>query len=356
MAKQYQEAYKKNGFLREIAPFFFIAVIFLMVGFFLHPFYMRYAYPTPPSIDVAARGEIKRFRRTKFTNPILECEVADKKDIKEFDPLNALIKQHVEAEINGKRASKISVYFRAMTSGRWGGINEDDIYPGESLLKVPLLLAYYKLAEENPEILNEQLLYKGDFDKSASQMTQPLEKIEAGKSYLINELIRRMIVYSGNNSTVLLRNRLDRQYLNGVFGDLGVPRGQDTTGQWLVSTKDFARFFRVLYSATYLSQFMSEKALTLLSQTEFREGIVAGVPPVVSVAHKFGEVITKNTKGQILSAVLHDCGIVYNRAHPYFLCVMTEGGDFEPLKGVIARISKAVYTFVDSPEYPKQPS
>ncbi len=347
----------KNGSsFREMAPFLSIALIFLLVGFLLHPFYSRYAYP-PDAIDEPARGEIQRLRKGKFTHPILGCEVvSDKKDIQEFEPLNALIQQQTQAALKEEKASKISVYFRGMTTGRWGGIRENDAYPGGSLVKIPFMIAYYKLAESRPEIFNEQLMYKGDFDESAGQITKPSHRIEAGKSYSIDELIYRMIVYSGNNSTVLLMRRMDIHYLSSVFGDLGVPGDQDVHRQWVVTTKTFSSFFRVLYNATYLSQALSERALELLSQTEFTDGLAAGVPPIVAVAHKFGEEAIRDTSGKTLSASLHDCGIIYHREHPYFLCIMTEGNSFEPLKEVIGRISKAIYTFVDSPSYPAPPA
>ena len=264
-----------------------------------------------------------------------------------------MIQQQVDAEIKEKKASRLSVYFRGMTTGRWGGINEDEIYPGGSLIKVPFLVAYYKLAETHPDIFKEQLTYKGDFDETPGQFTKPSHTIEAGKSYSIEELLHRMIVYSGNNSTVLLMRRLDRYYLKSIFQDLQVPSAQSAHQQWLVSTQQFASFFRVLYGATYLDRTMSERALELLVQTEFADGIVAGVPPMIKVAHKFGEWVVADTAGHTVSAFLHDCGIVYHHANPYFLCVMSEGTSHDTLKGVIARLSKTIYEYVDSPEYPR---
>jgi beta-lactamase class A len=239
-----------------------------------------------------------------------------------------------------------------MTTGRWAGFQEEDIYPSGSLIKIPYLVAYYKLAEDRPEILNEMITYKGDFDKSVGQKIVPAKKIEPGKSYSIANLIYQMIAYSSNNSTILLMHRLDRDYLRQIFDDLEVPNDQNLHRQWLVTPKRFAYFFRILYGATYLNREMSEKALHLLSQADFKEGLVAGVPESILVAHKFGEFTEQYSDGTILSTNLHDCGIVYHPTHPYFLCVMAEGQSQESLKGVIARIAKQVFQFVDSPVYP----
>jgi hypothetical protein len=41
---------------------------------------------------------------------------------------------------------------------------------------------------------------------------------------------------------------------------------------------------------------------------------------------------------------LHDCGIVYLESHPYLLCIMTRGYDFEKLSKIISMISSQVYS------------
>jgi hypothetical protein len=64
----------------------------------------------------------------------------------------------------------------------------------------------------------------------------------------------------------------------------------------------------------------------------------------VPVAHKFAE----RSDPQTGEKQLHDCGIVYYPRHPYLLCVMTKGPGFEGLAGVVARVSRMVYSEVDA--------
>lgn len=105
-----------------------------------------------------------------------------------------------------------------------------------------------------------------------------------------------------------------------------------------MSPKDLSTVFRSLYNSSLYEWQLSEQALKLMSQTTFKQGIVAGVPEGTAVSHKFGE----NTDE------LHDCGIVYYPEHPYLICVMTRGGDFDKLVTSISQISKTVWDFVDS--------
>ena len=80
-----------------------------------------------------------------------------------------------------------------------------------------------------------------------------------------------------------------------------------------------------------------EVAAALLAEAEFKDGIEAGVPAGLRVAHKFGEF----KDGQSVES--HDCGIVYAESRTYTLCVMTRGKKAADLAEVIANVSRIVY-------------
>ena len=68
------------------------------------------------------RGAILREKGFKYISPIIGCEIApDEKDFEEFAFLEKNIQQEVHTVEEEKRASSISVYFRALNSGRWVG-------------------------------------------------------------------------------------------------------------------------------------------------------------------------------------------------------------------------------------------
>ena len=163
-------------------------------------------------------------------------------------------------------------------------------------------------------------------------------------SYTIDELIRAMIVYSDNNATRLLHDNINPALLLRVYNDLGVSISDAESTDDFMTAGQYTYFFRVLYNATYLNRALSEKALELLSESDFVQGIEAGVPATTIVTHKFGERSIADTHGAISARELHDCGVVYYPLHPYLLCVMTRGSDFEKLAGVIQDISHLVWT------------
>jgi hypothetical protein len=111
-----------------------------------------------------------------------------------------------------------------------------------------------------------------------------------------------------------------------------------------VTAHGYSGFFRILFNAAYLNKEMSEKALELLSHEDFPRGMVAGVPPGVVVASKFGE------KVDVGDVQLHEFGIVYHRKGPYILGVMTRGRDLARQAEVIRKVSALVYAALEGSE------
>ena len=175
------------------------------------------------------------------------------------------------------------------------------------------------------------------------QNIKPSHPTVLGNSYTIRDLIFRMIVYSDNNAFFYLTRIVHPAELQKVYSKLRVLDKADGTSDNFMSVQTYESFFRVLYNATYLSRSSSSWALSIMSNSEFKTGIVAGVPSSVEVSHKFGE----HSDAPQAPVQLHDCGIVYHPMHPYLICVMSHGPNYEYLSDVIAGVSKTIYEKVD---------
>lgn len=277
----------------------------------------------------------------RFINPLLECESSEGIGDIELTKIQHEIEELIDDRFKNKLTTSTSVYFRDLNNGPWFGINENENFTPASLLKVPIMIAYLKQAETEPSVLEKIIKYKGEEDKNIKQNIITAEILERGKSYTIEELLYRMIAYSDNNVSYLLLENIDQNALDNTYRDLGIDIPDIRKPEDFMSVKTYASFFRILFNASYLSKEMSEKALRLLSKTQFKHGLVAGVPSDIEVAHKFGE-----RKFHELEQ-LHDCGIVYYPQHPYLLCVMTRGDEFPDLGNIIKDISYLVYKEVE---------
>ncbi len=277
----------------------------------------------------------------KLINPLLEC-VTDENQFK----LLTSFRQKVEAliqRIPKEKTTHVSVYFRDLNNGPWFGINEKETFTPASLLKVPIMISYYKQAEDEPQVLNKKINFHGKPDEIASQVVKPSTGVEQGHYYTVEELIRRMIVYSDNVSLNLLARNVPEAWVRRTYKDFGMPTPSDDEENFM-TVKNYASFFRILFNSSYLNRSFSEKSLMHLTQTEFKQGIVSGVPASVTVAHKFGERVIQSGPDKLQ---LHDCGIVYYPSHPYLICIMTRGDDMDELAQTIRNVSELVYREVD---------
>jgi len=253
----------------------------------------------------------------------------------------------VNAYITTGRASRISVFVRDLNSQRFATVNPTESYFMASLLKVPLAVAYYRLAEVTPDILDQKITYNGDASLYALQDIQPQQKLIAGTTYAVKDLIFRMLAYSDNAAAALLtQNYVSDDYLQKILVTIGLPTRQKGQQENMTTAMSYAGVFRTLYYSAFLSREYSDDILNDLSQSTFTDGAVKLLPNGVVVSHKFGErsVINPAT-GQATLDQLHDCGIVYgaNGTEPYSFCIMTEGKNFPDLESAVQNISATIY-------------
>ncbi len=282
--------------------------------------------------------EVDRSKHWTFINPLLDCGDLNNISNGSIDTMKEQVYGLINDQKSQGKISDAAIYFRDLNSGPWFGIKEQDEFLPASLLKVPLMLSLLKQAMSDPGLLNKQFIWQGS--SRNNEYFKASHELENNHTYSIDEALSSMIKYSDNNASHVLSYAISTDTLLSSYQDLGVPPPDQA--DYAISAKTYASFFRILYNSTFLSKEYSEKALRLLSQVEFKQGLVAGVPSSIKVAHKFGE---RQIDG--VTKQLHDCGIIYYPDKPYLLCIMTRGTDFDQLVKFLAEVSKRVYMVVD---------
>lgn len=311
------------------------ALLFVL-GFFVGTF-----SETTPNTEIDDSSPELRLEG-KLTNPLLECEISASTIASRKEDFTPELEDFVEELKKSTEVSDIAVYFRDLNNGPVIGVNQQEPYAPASLLKVPVMIAYLKWSEDEPNVLDEHIFYEGPFDVGYQQQFAPLVPLQVGMSYSARELIENMIRYSDNQALILLFNKLPRQYQEDLFTLVGVDAKLITDPTAVLSVRRYSIFFRILFNASFLSRTNSEYALKLLTETTFTDGLRAGVPDSILVAHKFGERKVSNNLQQF-----HDCGVVYYPDHPYMLCIMTRGENPQELITAIKDISTFVYEEIE---------
>ncbi len=268
----------------------------------------------------------------------------------ELKPFRYKVSALIEEELKKDEAVSVSFYFRDLINGNRFGIGENDRFAPMSLLKLPLMIAYFKWAETNPLVLRKSLTYSGAPDQTEEQHVKPLTVLASGRHYIVNDLIFRMIAYDDNAAYSLLLANLPKGRLDRIFKDLNVEYDPHKVKEEdSMSLSSFAGLYRVLFNASYLNEEMSEKALRYLSKSTFRDGMASGIPQNIEIASKHGErtisVTVNNQEKEIVQ--LHELGIIYHPNRPFLIGIVARGEDFDSLKKVIRDITRLVYEEVD---------
>jgi beta-lactamase class A len=315
------------------------AILVFIIGWWAHSYY--YLHIADRSKDIMQVREDSQ--DYKFINPLLY--VLDTRNIesREYSDLEKNVKDYITSAEGQGKAQDISFYFRDLNQSGWVGVNQEDQYDPGSMLKVSVLIAYFKMADEkNPAILEDQGYYTPTNDPG--QTFKPTHVLKPGY-YPVKDLLTQMIEESDNDALHVLNNMHIDEILQ-IYKDLRLPDPlkEDTE---VISPREYSRLFRVLYNVGYISNKYSEEALNMLTQTTFKDGLVAGISSsTIPVAHKFGE-YTNVTNGVVQERELHDCGNVYYPGNPYFICVMTKGQDFQAQAKIISDISKMTFEYME---------
>jgi len=267
--------------------------------------------------------------------PILMVEEA--KPSQNLAGLNVSLNEIVNAGKQSGRIQSASVYVKDMENDDWIEVNDTEGYYPGSLMKLAVLITYLKKSEDDKRILDKTLT----LEKSviAPGQTYKDEVIKPAIPYKISDLLYQMIVRSDNFATLLLNRELDINDLNKLIHVLGLPKMDMHNANYTITAKDYSKFMRILYNATYLNEENSQQALSMMSHSGFKKGLMRELPENVIVAHKFGETVSGNIRE------LHESGIVYTGTHTYLITVMTKGLRVSDLADEISEISSKVYHY-----------
>jgi beta-lactamase class A len=114
---------------------------------------------------------------------------------------------------------------------------------------------------------------------------------------------------------MLLNQQMDLAVFKKTFTDLGLSDPDMSKSDIPITARQYSLFMRVLFNATYLNIQDSEYCTELLSHSDFKTGLVNGIPGEMKVAHKFGEA------NDGINAHFGESGIIYLNNSPYLLTV-----------------------------------
>jgi beta-lactamase class A len=328
----------RKFFRMKVPSYLYLATIAILAAAIFRTYYSQSENldllgAEAPSFENAEHVSQVRLNDYDLIKPLLFTESPDE------DPSLVPARKKLNEAINSRVAkgelTNASIYLKRLNDTRCIKLNPAESYNPGSMMKLPVMIAYYKEAMADAGILDKKLLFTGH------NYTLPIEEgsvttLEKGKSYPVKHLIDLMIVESDNDAMALLVNDISPEKLLKMFADLSIPTPTNNSSVFNLTPDIYSRFLRVLYNATYLDRKHSQLALSILTQTKYAKGITRSLDKKIKVAHKYG--ISQTNEFRSLS----EAAIIYTD-NPYLLVIMTKGGDYIKLADVIDECASIVH-------------
>jgi len=252
-----------------------------------------------------------------------------------------------------KSGADVGIAFETLDGRLTWSSRGGDVFHAASTMKIPVMIELFHQAREGQVKLDDSLPIKNEFHSlvDGSVFTlKPEDDSETdlykavGQTRTLDQLCDLMVQVSSNFATNLLIQKLGieniRATVSALHADgMDIKRGvedQKAFDKGLNNTttpRGLATLLVAIAKGNAVDPDSSAKMVEILERQKFNEGIPAGVPKDIRVAHKTGE-ITK---------IHHDAGIVYAE-RPFVVVVLVRGiEDFKQSSALIAAVTRDLY-------------
>ncbi|HEY7500214.1 MAG TPA: serine hydrolase [Vicinamibacterales bacterium] len=249
--------------------------------------------------------------------------------------------------------AEVAVAFKTLDGRSETLIDPDRSFHAASTMKVPVMIELFKQSAAGTISLDDPLPIRNEFrsivDSSAYTLSEGADSDKLiyaaiGKTLTLRQLCEAMITVSSNFAANLLIEKLGVEHIRATVTSLGADGMQVLRGvedqkafEKNLNNSTTARGLLVLFerlgSGTAVSPAADAAMIEVLKRQTFNDGIPAGLPKGIVVAHKTGNI----------TRIHHDAGIVFAK-RPYVLVILVRGiQDIKKSAALMAAIAKAVH-------------
>ncbi len=268
--------------------------------------------------------------------------------------VSSSLNEQLERVAIKRKARAIAVAIHDLETDFRFSLSGDRWFHAASTIKVAVLLAVFRAADESRLRLDDSLHVRNRFfsaaDGSIFHVTPDRDATpelyhSIGRTARISSLAHAMISGSSNLATNLLLDFVGVEYARKVLRDAQVHSVELRRGvedhaahEQGINNEATANGLVTLLSAIrgdFLSNESKQEVIRILLEQRFNSMIPARLPPHAAVAHKTGEI----------STACHDIGIVYlPEREPYIAVILTEfDADRNGRRETVAAISELIY-------------
>jgi beta-lactamase class A len=233
-----------------------------------------------------------------------------------------------------KSGAEVAVYFTMLDGKSEWTFRADEVFHAASTMKVPVMIELFHQVKLGRVKLDDAIPIKNEFHSivdgsvytlsAADDSEAELYKAD-GQTRTLGELCELMITVSSNFATNLLIEKLGVANIRGTVHELdgdgmNVLRGVEDGKAFekglnnTTTARGLGALLQAIAEGKAVDAASSREMIAILQRQKFNEGIPAGLPAGIAVAHKTGE-ITK---------IHHDAAIVFAK-RLFILVILVRG-------------------------------
>lgn len=258
----------------------------------------------------------------------------------------------------------VAVSFRTLDARSEWSFSPDVSFHAASTMKIPVMIELFHQAKEGKLRLSDSLTIRNSFHSIVDNSVYELDAADdsetdlykaEGQKRTLRELCELMITASSNLAANLLIDKLGVENIRATVHSLGAegmvvlrgvedPQAFDKGLNNTTTARALQQLLTGIANGKAVDSDSSLSMVEILERQQFNEGIPAGLPAGIRVAHKTGEI----------AGIHHDAAIVF-APRPYVLVVLVHGiADPKVSAQLIEGISRAIYAAVEpAPASPK---
>lgn len=236
------------------------------------------------------------------------------------------------------------MYFLDLDTGNYADLGGDKVFPTASIIKLPILIAFFQDVDAGKIRLNETLVMTPDLIVGGSG---ELQDRPAYSKLSALDTVTKMITISDNTATNMIIKRMGGlSVLNQRFRSWGLTKTAlrnwlpDLRGTNTTTPKELVRLLALVDKQQLLSPQSRSQALDILRRVRNRSLLATGIGRGATIAHKTGDI----------GFMLGDAGLIEmpNGKH-YLAAVLVKSGYNDPLaRDFTQEVSRIVYTYLDN--------
>lgn len=240
--------------------------------------------------------------------------------------LDKVLQRQIETAVENFQGD-VGIYVRHLSKNITAGINENDLFPTASMIKVPILIKIFDKIEKGELIIDSTVIYYKDSINYQWKGDDAISRFKDGEDISIGKLMAHMITFSDNHAGIWLQelagsgteinewlNREGFQFTRVNSRTIGREDDYEQYGWGQTTPREMAELLVIIREGRAVSKRASDDMYRYLTRIYWDGNALSQIPPTIQVASKQGALDQSRSEVVLVNAPHGD----------YVFCIITK--------------------------------